>query len=144
MDIKQIQELAQIFCNYNMNILEINENDLHVRMERHAQENKSAMPQEEPARPAVPQTQPGGTTVDFNNITEIKSPMAGVFYAAASPDVQPFVSIGSKVKKGDTLCIIEAMKLMNEIAAEQDGEVVDICAQNGQIVEYGQTMFKIF
>jgi acetyl-CoA carboxylase biotin carboxyl carrier protein len=67
-----------------------------------------------------------------------------VFYAAPMPGAQPYVSIGSKVKAGDVLCIIEAMKLMNEITAEKDGEVVDICAQDGQIVEYGQTMFKIF
>ncbi len=89
-------------------------------------------------------TRPGGSTVDFNHVTEVKSPMVGVFYAAPSPDAEPFVQVGSKVKKGDVLCIIEAMKLMNEITAEQDGEIVDICVQNGDVVEYGQTLFKIF
>ena len=69
---------------------------------------------------------------------------SGVFYAAPSPDSPPFVTVGTKVKKGDILRIIEAMKLMNEIAAETDGEIVDICVQNGEIVEFGQTMFKIF
>ena len=57
---------------------------------------------------------------------------------------KPFVKVGSKVKKGDTLCIIEAMKLMNEITAEQDGEIVDICVKSGEVVEYSQTLFKIF
>ncbi|MDD4796249.1 MAG: acetyl-CoA carboxylase biotin carboxyl carrier protein [Eubacteriales bacterium] len=143
MDIKQIQELAEIFCNYHMNLLEISENDLHIRMERSPAQTSAAAPRQEPPAPPTAQA-PGDAEVDFNDITEIKSPMAGVFYAAASPDAPAYVGIGSKVKKGDTLCIIEAMKLMNEIAAEQDGEVVDVCAQNGQIVEYGQTMFKIF
>ena len=69
--------------------------------------------------------------------------MVGVFYAAASPDEEPFVSVGDKVKKGDVLCIIEAMKLMNEITADSDGEIVQVCAENEQVVEYGQTLFVI-
>ena len=74
----------------------------------------------------------------------IKSPLVGTFYAAPAEDADPFVSVGDQVKKGQTLAIVEAMKLMNEIAAETDGEIVDICVQNGEIVEFGQTMFKIF
>ncbi|MDF2685896.1 MAG: accB, partial [Clostridia bacterium] len=82
--------------------------------------------------------------VDFNNIIEVKSPMVGVFYTMSAPDKDPFVKIGSHVKKGDVLCIIEAMKLFNDIIAENDGEIVDICAVNGQVVEYSQVLFKIF
>jgi len=67
-----------------------------------------------------------------------------VFYAAPSPGSAPFVKVGDKVKKGTVLCIIEAMKLMNEICSEYDGEIVDICVENEQIVEYGQTLFKIY
>ena len=74
---------------------------------------------------------------------EVKSPLIGVFYAAASPEADPYVRIGDKVKRGDVLCIVEAMKMMNEICAEQDGTVIDICAENGALVEYGQTLFKI-
>ena len=81
--------------------------------------------------------------VDFNRVHEIKSPMVGVFYASPSPDAKPFVEIGSKVKKGDVVCIIEAMKLMNELTADQDGEVVDVCVNNGDVVEYGQPLFKL-
>ena len=81
--------------------------------------------------------------VDFNRAREIKSPIVGVFYAAASPDAKPFVEIGSRVKKGDVVCIVEAMKLMNEITAEFDGEVVDVCVHNGDVVEYGQPLFKL-
>ena len=69
--------------------------------------------------------------------------MVGVFYASPSPDAKPFVEVGQKVKKGDVVCIIEAMKLMNELTADQDGEVVDICVSNGDVVEYGQPLFKL-
>ncbi|KUK31050.1 MAG: AccB acetyl-CoA carboxylase, biotin carboxyl carrier protein [Thermoanaerobacterales bacterium 50_218] len=77
------------------------------------------------------------------NLVEVTAPMVGTFYRAPAPDAPPFVEVGSKVKKGDTLCIIEAMKLMNEIEAECDGEVVEILAENGQPVEYGQVLFLI-
>ena len=75
--------------------------------------------------------------------TEVKSPIVGVFYAAASPDGEPFLTIGSQVQKGDILCIIEAMKLMNDVVAEADGEIVDICIKNGDVAEYGQVLFMI-
>ncbi len=102
-----------------------------------------SMPQQETAVPpaSAPLDDPG---LDFNAISLVTSPMVGVFYAAPAPDQEPFVKVGSKVKKGDVLCIIEAMKLMNEITAEQDGEVVDICVHSGDVVEFGQPLFKIF
>ena len=81
---------------------------------------------------------------DYNKYRDVKSPMVGIFYPAPSPDAEPFVKVGSKVRKGDTLCIIEAMKLMNDVVAEQDGEIVEICAENGSLVEFGQILFKIF
>ena len=81
--------------------------------------------------------------MDFNHLTQVKSPLVGVFYAAPAPDAAPFVKVGDTVKKGDVLCIVEAMKLMNEIVAETDGVVVDICAGNGDVVEFGQTLFKL-
>ena len=73
----------------------------------------------------------------------MKAPMVGVLYLASSPGAKPFVEVGSRVKKGDVLCIIEAMKLMNEITAEQDGEILEICAEDGQIVEFGQPLFRL-
>lgn len=74
---------------------------------------------------------------------EVKSPMVGVFYAAPAPDKEPYVRVGSKVKKGDVLCIIESMKLMNEITSDRDGEIAKICVENGQVVEFAQPLFKI-
>lgn len=74
---------------------------------------------------------------------EIKSPMVGTFYSKPSPDKEAFVKIGDKVKKGQVVCIIEAMKLMNEIEAEFDGEVVEVCLNDGEAVEYGKPLFKL-
>lgn len=73
----------------------------------------------------------------------IESPMVGVFYSAPSPDSEPYVTVGSHVNKGDVLCLIEAMKLMNEVNAEKSGEIVEVCVENGQVVEYGQPLFRI-
>lgn len=74
---------------------------------------------------------------------EITSPIVGVFYAAPAPGAAPYVQIGSHIAKGDTLCIVEAMKLMNEITAEFDGEITEILASDGQVVEFGQPLFRI-
>ncbi|NLC16856.1 MAG: acetyl-CoA carboxylase biotin carboxyl carrier protein [Clostridiales bacterium] len=143
MELKKIKELAKILKEYDLNVIDISEGDSKIRLEKSA----NCAPQETP-QPAVvvpPVTEDSAPQeVDFNEIKEIKSPMVGVFYQAPSPDSPPYVKIGDKIKKGDVLCIIEAMKLMNEIVAEFDGEIVDICAKNGEIVEYGQTLFKVF
>ncbi len=73
----------------------------------------------------------------------IKSPMVGTFYASNSPKEEPFVKVGDKVKKGQVVCIIEAMKLMNEIESEYDGEIAEICVSNEEMVEYGTPLFKL-
>lgn len=97
-----------------------------------------------PVAPAAPQASPAAEAAPAETEgKEIKSPMVGVFYAAASPDSEPYVQVGQTVKKGDTLCIIEAMKLMNEINAEESGVITEICAKNGDLVQFGQPLFKI-
>ena len=151
MNIKQIRELAQIAAENGLSAIEIAEGENRVRIERTAATPAAiptviSMPSAAPvAAPAAPAPAPAAeeSNVDFNRTREIKSPMVGVFYAAPSPDRGPFVTVGSRVREGDTLCIIEAMKLMNEITAECDGEIVDVCAANGDVVEFGQTLFKI-
>ena len=77
------------------------------------------------------------------NVKEIVSPIVGIFYGSPKPDAANFVSVGKKVKKGEVLCIIEAMKLMNEINAEYDCEIVEICCANEQMVEFGSVLFKV-
>lgn len=98
-----------------------------------------------PAAPAAPTAPavPAAEAAPVAEGKEIKSPMVGVFYAAASPDSDPYVQVGQAVKKGDTLCIIEAMKLMNEINAEESGVITEICVKNGDLVQFGQPLFKI-
>lgn len=81
-----------------------------------------------------------GTEEDYKII---KSPMVGTFYASSSPDKEAFVKVGDKVKKGQVICIVEAMKLMNEIESEFEGEIVEVCAKNEDIIEYGMPLFKI-
>ena len=73
----------------------------------------------------------------------INSPIVGVFYAAPSPDSNPYVSVGQKISKGDTICIVEAMKCMNEIQSEFDGEVTEVLVKDGDLVEYGQPLFRV-
>ena len=104
-----------------------------------------AAPMVIPAAPAAPTAPavPAAEAAPVAEGKEIKSPMVGVFYAAASPDSDPYVQVGQAVKKGDTLCIIEAMRLMNEINAEESGVITEICVKNGDLVQFGQPLFKI-
>ncbi len=95
-----------------------------------------------PAAPAAPV--PAAAPAPKPGTTEVCAPMVGVFYVAPSPGADPFVRVGSKVKKGETLCILEAMKLMNEVVAECDGEIAEICACDGDLVEYGKVLFRIY
>ena len=145
MDIKWIEELARVLRENDLTVLEVQEGEKSVKLERKASAGDSsaavpvpAMKGESPFVTAG--TEPAAQTVKGTLVT---SPTVGVFYAAASPDSKPFVEVGDQVKKGDTLCIIEAMKLMNEIPAETDGIVQEICAENGQVVEFGQPLFRI-
>ncbi len=93
-----------------------------------------------PVAAAEEQPKAKSETKDGN---KVKAPIVGTFYESAGPGKAPFVTVGSKVKKGDVLCIIEAMKIMNEVVSEFDGEVVEILVENEQLVEYGQPLFVI-
>ena len=145
MDIKQIKSLAEILKVNGLSVLEVTEGENKIRLEKTADceafEHKSIKAEETAVKEIKLPAQNG---VDFNNISEIKSPIVGIFYSSPSPNSETFVKIGDKIKKGTVLCIIEAMKLMNEICSDRDGEIVDICAANEQVVEYGQTLFKIY
>ena len=150
MNIKQMRELARLVRENELSSLEFREGDTQIVIKRENPQPASPAPQvfreALPLPPApgggLPMTD--GPGVDFNHAKEVVSPLVGVFYAAPSPEETPFVAVGDKVKKGDVLCIVEAMKLMNEITADQDGEVVDVCVRSGDVVEYGQTLFKLF
>ncbi len=85
----------------------------------------------------------GSQTEADPSLVSVTSPFVGTFYASSSPDKPAYVSIGAKVSKGSTLCILEAMKIMNEIESDVSGEIVEICVENESLVEFGQTLFKI-
>lgn len=111
----------------------------------------SAAPQAATAAPAAPaasdaspDTGDGEAPLDMTKVISVKAPMVGIFYAAPSPGAKPFVQVGDKVKKGDVLCVIEAMKEMKEVTAQADGEVVDICVSDGELVEYGAVLMKLY
>jgi len=159
MNLENVKALADVLCAKGLSAIEVGEGANRIRIEKEisgASTAASKTPNQTievaaESEIAAPQSAPQATTtdastdsVDFNNLTEIKSPLVGVYYAAPSPDAETFISIGGKVKKGDVLCIIETMKLMNEIIAEQDGEIVDICIKNGDIAEFGQVLFKMY
>jgi len=158
MNLENVKALADVLNAKGLSAIEVGEGDNRIRIEKEAIVSSVALPanapKQEPAAPAEAATvvstvsdtsgQTSSQSVDFNHLIEVKSPLVGVYYAAPSPDAETFVSIGSKVKKGDVLCIIETMKLMNEIPAEQDGEIVDICIKNGDIAEFGQVLFKMY
>ena len=143
MNIENVKSLAEILSNHGLTSLEVNEGEVRIRLEKGVSPAQTQVATTA-ATESVSQPSDDGQVVDFNHLIEVKSPLVGVFYSAASPDSETFVSIGSKVKKGDVLCIIETMKLMNEVTAEQDGEIVDICVKNGDITEFGQVLFKLY
>jgi len=159
MNLENVKALADILNAKGLSAIEVGEGENRIRIERETSSvSMLAQPAVVPVQSVkaiaesavIENTTPSiniedsSHSVDFNRLTEVKSPLVGVYYAAPSPDAETFVSIGSKVKTGDVLCIIETMKLMNEITAEQDGEIVDICIKNGDIAEYGQVLFKMF
>ena len=147
MKINDIKALAEVLSTHNLTMVEFSEGNTKIKLERNLTERAAvnAISVSTNALPAAAaEAAPGEESLDFNKLTEVKSPLVGVFYSAPSPDAAPFVTIGRKVKRGDVLCIVEAMKLMNEITAEAEGEIVDICVKNGNVVEFGQVLFKMF
>lgn len=104
---------------------------------------EAAVPEVQIIQTAAPAAEPAADQEKPVDGTAVESPMVGVFYSAPSPDSEPYVSVGSSVNKGDVLCLIEAMKLMNEVTAEKSGVIAEVCVENGQVVEYGQPLFVI-
>jgi acetyl-CoA carboxylase biotin carboxyl carrier protein len=146
MDIRKVKKLIELLEESGISELEIHEGEESVRISRHS----ASVVQNVPATPApmsAPAT-PQPASVSEPPKTEssghqIKSPMVGTYYASASPTSEPFVTRGQKVNAGDTLCIIEAMKMMNQIEADKSGVVTSIMVENGSPVEFDQVLFTI-
>jgi len=136
MEISAIRELALLMRETGLRRLSYTNGVERIELERSAAEPVSAPEGGAAGEKTPPEFPP-------EKIYTVTSPMVGVFYAAPAPDEPPFVSIGDRVEPGDTLCIIEAMKMMNEITAEKAGTVVEICVGNKQVVEYGHPLFRL-
>jgi len=140
-DLDLVRELARIAGEFDLAEVEADPSG-HVRVRREsagpAREARSAAGPPPivlaPPPPVAGAAEPG---------TFISSPFVGTFYSAPSPEANPFVEVGEQVRKGQVVCIVEAMKLMNEIESESDGRIMEILAQNGQHVEYGQHLFRL-
>ena len=143
MDLRKLKTLIDLVSESNVSELEITEAEGKVRIVKSSgaplvmQQPAVAMFAAPPLAPAAeaPPPSPAGHAV--------KSPMVGTFYRSASPGAKPFIEIGSVVKEGETICIIEAMKILNEIEADKAGTITKILCENGQAVEYGQPLFMI-
>ena len=133
-----IRKYAQLMAEYGLTGLEFRTAGDTVRLERNGTPVPASIPVCAPAPAAeAPVPAPADDTVS------VTSPMVGVFYRAPAENAEPYVKVGDRVKAGTVLCLIEAMKMMNEITAECDGVVTDICAENGQVVDFGRELFKI-
>jgi acetyl-CoA carboxylase biotin carboxyl carrier protein len=151
-EIGQIEELLRFMSEHNLEEFEYSRGDLRIRLKKPGANVMVAAPPA-PAEIIVPSAVPahaqdsgGGSAVNVRPTEDlhlVKSPIVGTFYGSPSPGAEAFVKIGSHVDVGQTLCIVEAMKLMNEIESEVSGEVLRIFAENGQPVEYGQPLFGI-
>ena len=150
MNINEVKELINIMNENNLSLLEISEEGKRIKLAKNCFSDNEVRN----AAPQIIQEVKSGTkeaamevvkdaSANTDNAYYVTSPMVGVFYSSASPASEPFVKVGSKVKKGDVICIIEAMKLLNEILAEKDGEITDIYVSNETVVEFGQRLFQM-
>lgn len=156
MDSKRLAEIADVMEDRGLTRVRVEEPDgTAVELERASAAQPVAVPMPMPgavaaqvAAPTVapaapePATQTPAAAPEPKG-TEVTAPMVGVFYAVPAPGDEPFVRVGSKVKAGETLCIIEAMKVLNEVTAEADGEVLEICVADGDLVEFGSCLMRI-
>ncbi|MCF6324643.1 MAG: acetyl-CoA carboxylase biotin carboxyl carrier protein [Gammaproteobacteria bacterium] len=148
MDIRKIKKLIELLEESDLAEIEIHEDKESVRISRTSQvvAAQSAMIMAPPqvAAPA-PQTaaEPVAKAEAVANGNPITAPMVGTFYRSATPGAKPFAEVGQRVNVGDTLCIIEAMKMLNQIEADKAGVIIDVLVENGQPVEYGETLFIV-
>lgn len=147
MDIRKVKKLIELLDESGIAEIEISEGDDSVRISRYGPSAPVApMPTHVAALPptAAPAAAVAAAPAEpEDDGTEVKAPMVGTYYAASSPGAAPYVQVGDSVNEGDTLCIIEAMKMMNQIESEVSGVVKSIRLQNGEPVEFGQTLFMI-
>lgn len=150
-DLKKIEQLLEIMNKNDLIEIEVKSGDEKIVLKRAQPQSHqvTAVPMITPAvsaGAAVPAAPSVGTEQEAavpSDLIEIKAPMVGTFYATPNPDAEPYVEVGSKVTESTVVCIIEAMKVMNEIKAEAEGTIVEVCIQSGQAVEYGTVLYRV-
>lgn len=163
MDLKQIKQVIDLMKRSDLTAFELEEEGFKIKIKRGADAvplvhtsriasttysdapliEAVAAPRPQAAAGSTSPSLPGNPGADEAGVSYIKSPMVGTFYRASSPESKPFAEIGTKVSETSVVCIIEAMKIMNEIQSELKGAVLEVLVENGQPVEYGQKLFKI-
>lgn len=153
MDISYIKKIIKLVENSHIDELELEEEGAKIRVARNRHTNNSApagnffVPQFQAPLPGVQQVEqarPAQTNAPAEpKYHEIRSPIVGTFYRAPAPDAEPYIEVGQAIKVGTVLCIVEAMKLMNEIESDVEGKIVKILAENGKPVEYNQALFLV-
>ena len=151
MDLRKIKKLMELLEESGIAEIEVKEGEESIKLSRNIG-SPVAPVQQMMQQPMIPQQQPAQITSQVQdksddsvnkNRNTVNSPMVGTFYASASPESKPFVTEGQSVKKGDTLCILEAMKMMNQVQAESDGKILEILVDNAEPVEFDQPLFVI-
>lgn len=145
MNIKKIEEVVRLMEKHNLTEISIEEEGMKIHLQKGAGghiEKAVHMPGHILTHSAH-KTESAPEKEEVKNTIEVKAPMVGTFYKSPAPDAAAFVDVGSAVKDGDVLCIIEAMKLMNEIKSEVKGKVVDVLVENGEPIEFGQALFLV-
>ena len=147
MDIRKVKKLIEMLENSNLEEIEIQEGEESVRLVKSTNKTQAIAPQSI----VLPQDTVAQEVVDLSgndketkeDANSINSPMVGTFYASASPGAKPFISVGDIIAEGDVVCIVEAMKMMNEIKSDFSGTVLSVNVENSEPVEYGQSLFEI-
>ena len=144
MDIRKVKKLIELLQESNLSELEITEGDDSVRISRTTSSNSPTITQQTPpVMPSVNVPMQESPKIIEEEINYIRSPMVGSFYSAPAPGAPPFVSIGKSVTKGSVVCIVEAMKMMNQIECDTEGTVLDILVKDGDPVEFDQPLFTV-
>ena len=151
MDLRKIKKLMELLEESGIAEIEVKEGEESIKLSRHSQyqpvqNNQTMMPVMQTQQPITKEVTPQAGSISEQSLPEgdvIESPMVGTFYRAASPDSKVFVEEGQKVSKGDTVCILEAMKMMNQVTAEQSGTIIKILVEDTEPVEFGQPLFII-
>jgi acetyl-CoA carboxylase biotin carboxyl carrier protein len=140
-DLKDIKALIDLMKKNDLSVFEMEKNGFRIKLQKGLGDQPIVMSTTAPAVPNGPAAAP--TSAESASLKDIVSPMVGTFFQAASPDAAPFVDVGTKVNEDTVVCIIEAMKVMNEIKAETSGVIAEVVAENSKPVQFGQVLFRV-